>query len=234
MEALGITPGYLLMQILLFAILFLVLKGYLYEPILKALEERKAKIAKGLEDARQAAIARDNADAETKKIMDEARAEAAKIRSEAATQAEETATGILAKANEDVKAVLAKAGTEAEDERNRILADARGQIASLAIAAANKLVGEALDEKRQRELVDNFFSQVPAGVSGFAGDVAEVTSALPLTDVEQANAKKALGASNVTFKVNPHILGGLVVRVGDNVVDNSVASQMAALRDSLK
>ncbi|MCA9927843.1 MAG: hypothetical protein KC419_05185, partial [Anaerolineales bacterium] len=59
MDALGINPGYLLMQIALFGILFLVMKGYLYEPILKALEDRKAKIAKGLEDARQAAIARD-------------------------------------------------------------------------------------------------------------------------------------------------------------------------------
>ncbi len=234
MEKLGINPGYLLMQILLFTILFFVLKGYLYEPILKALEERKAKIAKGLEDSRQAAIARDNADAEAKKVMDEARAEAAKIRSEAATQAEETAAGILAKANEDAKAVVANAGVEAEEERNRILADARGQIASIAIAAANKLVGEALDEKRQRELVDNFFSQVPTGVSGVAGDVAEVTSALPLTNAEQANAKKVLGTSDVNFKVNPNILGGLVVRVGDNVVDNSVASQMAALRDALK
>ena len=234
MDALGINLGYLIMQLLGIIILMTLLKAFAYDPILKVLEERKAKIAKGLEDSRQAAIARDNADAEAKKIMDEARSEAAKIRSEAATQAEETASGILAKANEDAKAVVANASVEAEEERNRILADARGQIASISIAAANKLVGEALDEKRQRELVDNFFSQVPADVSGLAGDAAEVTSALPLTDAEQANAKKALGASDVTFKVNPGILGGLVVRVGDNVVDNSVASQMAAMRDALK
>ncbi len=234
MDKLGINPGYFVMQVLGILILMTLLYAFVYNPILKVLEERKAKIAKGLEDSRQAAIARDNADAEAKKIMDEARAEAAKIRSEAATQAEETAAGILAKANEDAKAVVASAGEDAKEERNRILADARGQIASIAIAAANKLVGEALDEKRQRELVDNFFSQVPAGVSGVAGDVAEVTSALPLTDAEQANAKKALGISEVNFKVNPSILGGLVVRVGDNVVDNSVASQMAALRDALK
>ena len=81
--------------------------------------------------------------------------------------------------------------------------------------------------------LQNFFSQVPADVAGLAGDVAEVTSALPLTEAEQANAKNALGASEVNFKVNPGILGGLVVRVGDNVVDNSVATRMAALRDAL-
>ena len=52
---------------------------------------------------------------------------------------------------------------EAEVERNRILGDLRGQVASLAIAAANKLVGEALDEKKQRALLDEFFSGVKSG-----------------------------------------------------------------------
>ena len=70
MEALGINLGFILMQILLFIILMMVLRNYAYDPIINLLEERKAKIAKGLEDARQAAIARENADAEAKKILD--------------------------------------------------------------------------------------------------------------------------------------------------------------------
>lgn len=234
MDALGINAGYIVMQILLFVILMMVLKGYLYEPVIKTLEERKAKIAKGLEDARQAAIARDNADAEAKKVLDEARAEAARMRQEAAGQAEEQAKGIVAQANEEAKKVVANASNEAEEERNRILADARGQIASIAIAAANKIVGESLDDKRQHQLVADFFSQVPSGVAGLSGDEAEVTSALPLNDAEQKQIKDALKISNVNFKVNPGILGGLVVRVGDKVVDDSVASQMSAMREALR
>ncbi|MEJ2748559.1 MAG: F0F1 ATP synthase subunit B [Anaerolineae bacterium] len=234
MEGLGINLGYLLMQILLFVILFLVMKHYAYVPIINALEERKARIAKGLEDARQAAIARDNADAEAKKILDAARAEAAKIRSDAAVAAEETAKGIEAKANEDAKGIVAAAREDAEEERNRILSELRGQVASISIAAANKLVGEALDEKRQRSLIADFFSKVPAGLAGFSGDKAVVTSALPLTDEEKANVKKALSGTAVDFKVNPRILGGLIIRVGDQVVDNSVASEMNAMRDAMK
>lgn len=234
MEALGINIGYLIMQILGITVLTLLLKGLLYGPVLRVLEERKAKIAKGLEDARQASIARDNADAEAKKILDEARTEAAKMRSEAAVQAEEAASGIVAQANQDAKEVVEAARRDAEEERNRILADARTQIASIAIAAANKLVGEALDEKRQRELVADFFSKVPADAAGLSGETADVTSALPLTDAEKANVQKALKVSTVNYKVNPNILGGLVVRVGDRVIDNSVASQMTAMRESLK
>lgn len=234
MEALGINLGYLLMQILLFVILLLVMRHYAYGPIINTLEERKARIAKGLEDARQAAIARDNADAEAKKILDAARAEAAKIRADAAVAAEETAKGIEAKANEEAKAIVVAAQQDAVEERNRILSELRGQVASISIAAANKLVGEALDEKRQRSLIADFFAKVPAGLSGLSSDKAVVTSALPLTEDERTNVKKALPGAAVDFKVDPTILGGLIVRAGDQVVDNSVVSQMNAMRDALK
>lgn len=234
MEALGISLGYILVQILGIAILLLLLKGYAYEPILKVLEERKARIAKGLEDARQAAIARDNADAEAKKILDAARAEAAKLRAEAAVQAEDTAGGIVAKANADAKARLSTAQAEAENERNRILSELRGQVAAVAIAAAQKVVGETLqDRDRQHQLISDFFAKVPAGVAQLSGDKAEVTSALPLTEEEQVTVRRTIRAADVGFRIDPSILGGLIIRVGDQVVDNSVTGQMAALRESL-
>jgi F-type H+-transporting ATPase subunit b len=234
MDALGINLGYLITQILGITILILVLTGLVYKPVLRVLDERKARIAKGLEDARQAAIARDNADAEAKKIVDGARADAAKIRAEAANQAEETAANIVAKSHDEAKEIKATARVDAEAERNRILSELRGQVAAISIAAANKLVGESLDEQRQRALVQDFFAKVPADVARLTGDSAEITSALPLTDEEKAAAKQSIGVSNVNFKVNPRILGGLIVRVGDQIVDESVAGQMNALSDSLK
>ena len=93
MEGLGINLGYLIMQIFLLIILVLLMKQFAYGPITRMLAERQARIAKGLEDARQAAIARDNADAEAKTVLDEARAEAAQIRSDAAVQAAAMAAG---------------------------------------------------------------------------------------------------------------------------------------------
>ena len=234
MEALGINLGYLLTQILGITALLLILTAFVYKPMLRVLDERKARIAKGLEDARQASIARENADMEAKRILDEARVEAANLRREAVVAAEGAGKDVEAKAREDARSIIANAQAEATEERNRILADLRGQVAAISIAAANKLVGDSLDEKRQHQLINDFFSRVPAGVSELQGEKAEVTSALPLTDAEKQAAMKMLGVQDVQFKVDPSILGGLVVRVGDRVVDDSVSNRMSALQESLR
>jgi F-type H+-transporting ATPase subunit b len=233
MEGLGLNIGYLIMQILLIVVLLLLMQHYAYRPMSRLLSERQARIAKGLEDSRQAAIARDNADAEAKTILDASRSEAAQQRADATVQAEETAASIRENANAEAKEIKAAALDDAEEERNRILSDLRNQVAAISIAAANKLVGETLDEKRQHQIIADFFSKVPVGVAEMAGNEAEVTSALPLTKREETNIKKALKVDTVNFRVNPNILGGLIVRVGDQVVDDSVANQMSELRQSL-
>ena len=60
------------------------------------------------------------------------------------------------------------------------------------------------------------------------------TSALPLNNQEQDAVKKSFGAKEVSFKVNPAILGGLVVKIGDKVLDGSVAGKLEGLRQTLK
>ncbi len=244
MEALGISPGFLIVQIIAFMIVLLTLNAWVYKPMLDMMETRKNKIAQGLEDARVAAEARKDAEKEAAKILATAQAEAGKVVREATERA--ASAGKDVKAAAEAEAVKARdvAMAEAELERNRILGDLRGQVAALALAAANKLVGEALDEKKQHVLIDEFFSGVKSGKvvvlddADFKGESAEVTSALPLNDKEQETVKKSIlekvGAKAVAFRVDPSILGGLVIKVGDKVLDGSVAGKLEGLRQSLK
>ena len=244
MDKLGLNLGYLLLQIFNFFILFVVLRVWVYKPILGLLDKRRQNIAQGLEDARVAAEARANAEKEAAKIIADAQAEAGKVVREANERAQGVAKEVKAEA--DAKAAKAReaALAEAEVERARILGDLRGQVAALSIAATHKLVGEALDEKRQRALLDEFFSGVKSGKvvvmddANFKGDAAEVTSALPLTGQEQDAVKKdvlsKVGAQAVTFRVDPSILGGLVIKVGDKIMDGSVAGKLDGLRQNLK
>jgi F0F1-type ATP synthase membrane subunit b/b' len=60
-EALGINLGYLIVQIIAFIVLYVFLTRWVYDPLSRALSERRARIAKGLEDAAAAARARQNA-----------------------------------------------------------------------------------------------------------------------------------------------------------------------------
>ncbi len=242
MEGLGINLTLLIAQIFNFAILFLILRAVAYNPIVKFLDGRRDKIAKGLEDARKAEERLANIEKDYQSRMDAARADAQKMVAELTANAEKNAAVIVAKANEDAAKIKTTAQEEAETERNKALADLRAQVVTLSIAAANKLIGESMDEQRQRALVDEFFSGVKAGRvvllepgAGGAGR-AEVTSALPLSADEQATIKNDLtgrGAGEVAFKVDPKILGGLVVRVGDRVVDASVSGQLESLKQSL-
>jgi F-type H+-transporting ATPase subunit b len=238
MEALGINLGLLIVQIIAFAIVFLTLNAWVYKPMLDMMESRKQKIAQGLEDARVASDARANAEKEAAKILAEAQAEAGKVVREATERAASAGKDVKAAAEAEAAKVQASKLAEVEAERNRILGDLRGQVAALAIAAANKLVGEALDDKKQRALIDEFFSGVKGGkvvvADSLTGDSAEVTSALPLTSDEQNSVKMSVTVKEVSFKVDPAILGGLIIKVGDKVLDGSVAGKLEGLRQAMK
>jgi F-type H+-transporting ATPase subunit b len=232
----GINPVFLLAQIVNFVVLAVLLRALLYGPLTRMLDERRAKIEKGLEDARQAEAARANAEAERHKILDDARAEAQKIRAEANQQAEQAAAKIRADGQAEAEKIKADALAGLGGERDKMLSELRGQIAALAIAASNKLIGQSLDRERQQALIADFFAKVPANVrvslSGVTGE-AEVLSAVPLTPEEQSRVKSELSLSAASFKVDPKLLGGLRVRVGDKVVDGSVAAQLESLHASL-
>jgi F-type H+-transporting ATPase subunit b len=243
--ALGINLGYLLVQILSFIIALLILRAWVYRPILNMLERRRKTIAQGLEDARLAAEARESAEKQAEAIRLEAEKEADEIVRQAHLRAEEVAVEVKVAAEKDAQGIRAAAEAEAEQSKQQAFAELRAQVAALSIAAAEKLVREALDGKRQRALIDEFFSGIKEGklalpgVEHLAGVNAEITSALPLTAEEQNVIRKEIGGrigagSNITFRVDPGVLGGLVVNVGDRVLDGSVAGGLDSLRQSLK
>ena len=224
--------------------MFVVLRAWAYRPVVKALENRRASIEQGFQDTRVAAEARANAKEEAQKVLAEAQAKAGEVVREATRRAETVGRDVQAAAENEAVKIRESALAEAQVERDRMLSDVRGQIAALAMAATQKLVGETLDEVRQHALLTEFFSGIKAGKvvvlegAQFAGASAEITSALPLTEEEQATVKDDVLAkigdqASVIFRIDPSILGGLVIRVGDKVLDNSVAGMLEELRKNL-
>jgi F-type H+-transporting ATPase subunit b len=246
LEQLGLNLGLLIVQVLAFTIVLITLIAWVYKPFTQLLTQRRQKIAQGLEDARVAGEARAQAESQAQHVLDLAQQEASRKLREAAAGADTAGQTARAAAEKEIAALRASARAEAEAERDRILADVRGEVAALALAAAQKILGEALDEKRQRALIDEFFSGVRSGkvvLLDEAGTLpaapAEVVSALPLSEKEQAairaDLRQKIGAqAEVAFRVDPAILGGLKIRVGDRVIDGTMAGRLAGLRQSMR
>ena len=163
MEALGINLPFLLVQIVNLLIVYTVIAKWIVAPVGGMLEKRRENIAQGMEDARVAAEARANAEEEAAKIKAEAQAEASKIVSEATERAQSAGADVKATAEAEAATAKDKALADVAAERNQMLGDLRGQVAALAISGAQKLVGEALDEKRQHALLSDFFAGVKDG-----------------------------------------------------------------------
>lgn len=229
---LGINLGFLIAQIVNFGVVFALLSVFMWGRLRNMLDTRAATIAKGLEDAAAAANARLNAEAEAEKILAQARQEVAKNIEEGRSRGAEVGKQVEADARTQAEKILSDARTSAAQARDAELAGMRGQVAAIAIAATQRLIGEALDEKKQHALVNDFFSKVPSSAKSLGGKV-EVVSAMPLTDDEKSKVQKETGASDVSFSVDPSILGGLILRAGDRVVDGSVRSNLSELSSRL-
>lgn len=229
---LGINSGLMFVQTFNFLLIAFLLTFLMWKPAVNMLDARAEKIQKGIEDASEAAKARQNAEQEAQKILADARAEASKIIDEARGRGDEVAQQIESGARSEAEKIRTDARADAESARDTELAGLRDQVLNISMAVAQRLIGENLDKNKQQAIVDDFFSKVPAEAKALSGSV-EVVSAMPLTDAEQNKAKSELGADDVTFSVDPSILGGLIVRAGDRVVDGSVRSGLADLSSRL-
>jgi F-type H+-transporting ATPase subunit b len=232
LDKLGINFGFMLSQFIHFALLFTLLTIFLWRPMTNRLDIRAAKIEKGLEDAAKAANALKNAEAEAEKVMANARLEANKLIEEARGRGDEVAKAIEVEARNAAEKIKAEGRAQIDVERTQQLGALRGEVSNISIAVAQRLIGEALDKKRQETLINDFFSKVPTDAKNITGKV-EVISAMPLDEKEQDRVKKEIGNSDATFIVDPGILGGLIIRSGERVIDGSVRRDLNTLATRL-
>ena len=128
MEALGINLGYLIVQIGSFTVLFLILNGLVYKPLINMLEKRTASIQQGLEDAEVAAEARANAEAEAEKIVESKRAEASEIVRQATVRAEEAEKEVKLAAQREIEEMRKQARKKSKKSATRCWAKYAGKL----------------------------------------------------------------------------------------------------------
>ena len=162
-DAFDINLVGLAFQVINFLLLLYILNRLLFKPLLARMDERSAKISKGLEDAEVAARDRELARAEREAAVAEARKEAAALIANANKIATDTRDDILTQARTDAEKVTERAREEINAEKEKAMAELRAQVADLALEAAGKLVRSDMNATTQRRLVEEFLAETSNG-----------------------------------------------------------------------
>jgi F-type H+-transporting ATPase subunit b len=150
----------LIAGIIAFAIVFFFMWRFAVPAINRMLEQRQAAIAGQIEDAEKARREAESLLADYRSQMNRAKAEGNRIVDEARQQGEQVKADIIAKAEADGEQIRAKAREEAAGEKARALAEARSQVGDISVDLAGKIVGESLDEKAHRSLIDRYLADL--------------------------------------------------------------------------
>tara|TARA_Y100000739_G_scaffold222861_1_gene224915 strand:+ start:58 stop:591 length:534 start_codon:yes stop_codon:yes gene_type:complete len=158
----GVTWELLLSQCIAFLVLAFALKKFAYGPVLKVLEERKQRIAEGIENADKIKAELEDTQAQKdailkeagekrQEIIDAAKAAAAKLEREEAEKALKKAEDIIAKAQE---------ATEAS--RQEMMSELKAEIGRLVVDTTIKVSGKVLSEDDQQRLIDETNKELAA------------------------------------------------------------------------
>jgi F-type H+-transporting ATPase subunit b len=158
-----INPGLSLWAAITFLLLLVVLGKFAWGPIVKMLDEREKTIREAIDAAKKERAEAEKLLGEQKESLAKASREAAELAKKNQLEVEALRQELTAKAKKEADDLVATARRQIVEEKSKAIAELKSQVADLAIEAAGKLVKASLDEKAQRQLVQEYLEQLPKG-----------------------------------------------------------------------
>ncbi|QJW44832.1 F0F1 ATP synthase subunit B [bacterium BFN5] len=150
----------LIAQIINFLILVAILSKVAYKPLMKTLADRQANIQANLDNAEKERLAAEQLKQDYLNQLAEARAQAQAIVEKATKLAEQNKEEILLQAREESARLLKNTQEEIIREREQAMKQFKGEVVTLAVAAATKVIARNLDEQANAKLVDDFIQDL--------------------------------------------------------------------------
>jgi len=164
--ALGLNLPGLVTQLVNFAILLVLLRLFLWGPILKMLDERKRRIEEGLHASEAAAAAAEQSQVAARAALEDARAEGRDLVARAQETANRLRTELEQQARADADRIVERARQEMEQERLQAVQSLRAEFADLTVRAAERVVGQSLDRTAHQRLIDEVMVNSDFGRDG--------------------------------------------------------------------
>jgi len=152
--------GLILWTMLTFVVLLIILRAYAWKPILKNLQTREDTISQSLERAEEAKREAQRILEENKKNLAKADEMAQQVLREARELAERIRSESVSKTHLESNKLIEKARGEIEHDKQLAMTQLHGLVAELAVKAAEKILNEAIDEAKQKKIVESFIKSL--------------------------------------------------------------------------
>ncbi len=157
--SLGINLSLLVVFTVNFIILLVLLRLFLYKPVMKVLDERAQRTKEAMELAEATKQEFEQAKGEVQRQIEKGRQEGQAIIAQALQAGERLKEESRAEAAKQAQVMIDRARSELEAERDKIVGDLRREFVDISIAAAEKVIKETLDREKHRKLIEETLQQ---------------------------------------------------------------------------
>lgn len=152
--SLGINLPLLVVFVANFIVLLVMLRLFLYKPVMKVLDERAKRAREAIELADATKKEYDQAKDEVQKQIEKGRQEAQAIIAQAMQVGERLKEESRQEATKQAQVIVDRARSELESERDKLVGELRREFVDISIAAAEKVIKETLDREKHRKLIE--------------------------------------------------------------------------------
>jgi F-type H+-transporting ATPase subunit b len=147
--------GTLIAEAIVFLLMVGVLWRWVYPIVIRMAEQRERAIETGLQQAQEAEKRLADVRVEVEKLLDDARVQAREIADRAHREAAAEADDLRSKARREAKILSDQARVDIIAEQDRALRELRTQVGALVVAAAARVLGDAMDAPAQHRLIEH-------------------------------------------------------------------------------
>lgn len=154
----GIDWKLFIAQLINFGVLLFILYKFAYKPVLKMLDDRTDRIEKGLADAEKSGKKLKEIEEKEREVLVEAKKQAKDIIKKAEDQAEVNKVELLKTAQVESDKIIEKAKKVAGEEKDKMMVDVKGEIATLVAVAVEKIIDEKMNDDKDAKIVKEVIS----------------------------------------------------------------------------
>jgi len=232
--ALGIDWKILLIQALNFLVLFLILKWLFFKPFIAALKRDKKKIEEIHRAREEIQRKREEMEKEEEKIIQEAKKKAREIIQENERVTEKEREEMVEKIEKETRAILKRARERARIEAEKIKKEEKEEILKKTKEILKEVLSKSFTNQMHRNLVKEIIEKLKrtdfSKVEKEGVVLVRVVSAHPLGKEEKKEISdllfEKLKNPAVKNEVNPNLIAGIKLIMGEFLIDESLASKI--------